>query len=224
MSALLSGRVVERAVASRGQSCPAIYRMVAAAIGRRPRRGGTLVDVGCGRGDLRNHVAHLIDKYAGADAVRYEDFPTDAQFFTIDLDAGRVPLPDASAEIVVAVETIEHLENPRALFRELRRLAKKGGLIIITTPNQLSLLSKLTLLVKNQFNAFLDAPGLYPAHITALLEGDLRRMANECGLVNTTIHYSNEGRIPGTSWHWPKGLRGRRFSDNLMLTAEVGLG
>ena len=51
----------------------------------------------------------------------------------IDLDAGRVPLPDASAETVVAVETIEHLENPRAFFRELFRLAKPGGTVLVTT-------------------------------------------------------------------------------------------
>ena len=45
----------------------------------------------------------------------------------------------------------------------------------MTTPNQLSLLSKMTLLFRGQFNAFQEGPGLYPAHRTALLEIDLLR-------------------------------------------------
>ncbi len=53
--------------------------------------------------------------------------------------------------------------------------------MIVTTPNQLSLLSKLTLVLKNEFNAF--QAGSYPAHLTALLEADLRRIGVECGWV-----------------------------------------
>jgi hypothetical protein len=51
--------------------------------------------------------------------------------------------------------------------------------VVITTPNQESLLSKLTLLLLNEFNAF--RAGSYPAHLTALLEVDRRRIAAECG-------------------------------------------
>ena len=39
---------------------------------------------------------------------------------------------------------------------------------------------KLSLVIKNQFNAFQDS--CYPAHITALMEQDIRRIAAECGL------------------------------------------
>ncbi|MGL4501612.1 MAG: hypothetical protein ACRCU2_21260, partial [Planktothrix sp.] len=85
-----------------------------------------------------------------------------------------------------------------------------------------SLLSKLTLILKNQFNAFQEAPGLYPAHITALLEIDLIRIAKECGLSDVTIEYSDRGRIPFTGWNWPQnlGFRGRAFSNNVLC---VGL-
>jgi 2-polyprenyl-3-methyl-5-hydroxy-6-metoxy-1,4-benzoquinol methylase len=38
-----------------------------------------------------------------------------------------IPLADAVADLVVCVETIEHLGNPRALTLELTRLAKPGG-------------------------------------------------------------------------------------------------
>lgn len=214
--------VETRARQSKGASNNAIYQMVAMALIEQHPGGGVLVDVGCGAGNLWPFVCDHSDRYIGVDAVCYDSFPADAEFIPHNLDAGKVPLADASADIVSSVEAIEHLENPRAFVRELVRLTKPGGLVIVTTPNQLSLLSKLTLVLKNQFNAFQEAPGLYPAHLTALLEIDLIRIFTECGLIDIKINFTNQGRIPFTPWHWPKsvGFCGRAFSDSILC---VGL-
>jgi 2-polyprenyl-3-methyl-5-hydroxy-6-metoxy-1,4-benzoquinol methylase len=213
--------VEERARRSAGTSADAIYRMAAGALAARHTGGGTLLDIGCGTGNLRAALAGRFDRYVGVDVVRHDGFPADAEFYPVDLDAGRVALPDAFADVVAAVETIEHLENPRRFLRELTRLARPGGWVAVSTPNQLSLLSKLTLLVKNQFNAFQD--GCYPAHLTALLEIDLRRIAAECRLADVAIVYSGEGRIPGTPWHYPSWLSRcfpRAMSDNVLLVGR----
>lgn len=212
-----------RALASRGTSCDAIYRIVVAAISsvRSEVSGGTILDVGCGVGLLRPHVQSQFDRYIGADVIRYEGFPANAEFIAVDLDTGRVPMAEGTADVVAAVETIEHLENPRAFVRELCRLAKPGGWVVVTTPNQLSLLSKLTLLLHNEFNAF--RAGSYPAHLTALLEVDLRRIATECGLVDMAVRYSGKGRLILTSWHfpaWVSRLFSRACSDNVLLIAR----
>jgi 2-polyprenyl-3-methyl-5-hydroxy-6-metoxy-1,4-benzoquinol methylase len=228
--------VERRARQSKGTSSDPIYQLVARAIAERHTESGVLVDVGCGSGNLwsflsgfgtplqkshpsrpRGEYAQL-QRYIGVDTVRYDGFPTDAEFIPQDLDAGKIALSDAFADVVCAIETIEHLENPRAFVRELVRLTKPEGWVIVTTPNQLSLLSKMTLVLKNQFNAFQEAPGLYPAHITALLEIDLIRIFAECGLTNIKIDFTNQGRIPFTPWHWPRrlGFRGRAFSDNIL--------
>ena len=208
----------QRAQLSKGISGEAIYQMVKTALVGRHAGGGILVDVGCGKGLLWFYLAGLFDRYVGVDIVRYEGFPETGEFHKVDLDSGRVELPDDSADVVVSVETIEHLENPRAFFRELVRLVRPGGWIVVTTPNQLSLLSKLTLLFYNEFNAFRD--GSYPAHLTALLEVDLRRIANENRLQDVAVFYSCHGRIPGVRWHWPRAvsrLAPRALSDNVLL-------
>jgi SAM-dependent methyltransferase len=210
-----------RARQSCGRSDAAVYGMVARALEGRHAGGGILLDVGCGAGNLWPYLRHRFDRYLGADVVRYDGFPDGAEFYPVDLDTGRLPLPDASADVVAAAETIEHLENPRAFFRELVRLGRPGGWVVVTTPNQLSLLSKLTLVVKNQFNAFQDPS--YPAHLTALLEVDLRRIAGECGLTEVAVLYSGRGRIPGTAWHYPHFLSGRlrrMLSDNVLLIGK----
>lgn len=207
----------ERALLSQGASDDAIYAMVARELTVRPAGGGTIVDVGCGSGRLFGFVGGLFERYVGVDVIAYDGFPRGAEFVEADLEHMPVPLADRIANVVVAVETIEHLENPRAFMRELMRLVRPGGWVAVTTPNQLSLMSKLKLVVSNEFPAFQEGPGLYPAHISALIEVDLVRMAREAGACEMSIAYSNRGRIPLTPRRWPRWCRGRAFSDNIMI-------
>jgi 2-polyprenyl-3-methyl-5-hydroxy-6-metoxy-1,4-benzoquinol methylase len=113
-----------------------------------------LIDIGCGCGRLCPFARKKTSSYFGVDIVLYADLPAKIEFIPFDLDVGKAPLLDGYADVVCAVETIEHLENPKAFMRELVSLAKPDGLVIVTIPNQLSLLSKLPLILKSQFNAF----------------------------------------------------------------------
>ncbi len=210
-----------RAALSDGRSEEGIYRAVARALDRCGAHG-TLVDVGCGRGHLWERVGARFSRYVGVDAVRYQGFPEGSLMVRADLDRS-IPVRDGFADTVTSVETIEHLENPRALMRELVRIARPGGWIVVSTPNQLSALSLLTLLVKQRFAAFQDVH--YPAHRTALLDVDLRRMAAECGLAEVRTEFSAVGRIPLTGRHFPAAITRvspRLFSDNVVLVARKG--
>lgn len=220
----LATDVEARARLSLGTSAEPIYCMVAALLVERGANG-VLLDVGCGTGNLWRAVGQRFVRYVGADVVRYEGFPSDGEFRAIDTASGLVQLGDGVADVVAAVETIEHVENPRAFARELARLCRPGHWVVVTTPNQLSLLSKLTLLLRHEFNAF--RAGSYPAHLTALLEVDLRRIARECGWTDVTIRYTCDGRIPGTTRHYPGWLSRlfpRALSDNVALIARTSIG
>jgi 2-polyprenyl-3-methyl-5-hydroxy-6-metoxy-1,4-benzoquinol methylase len=209
--------VESRARQSLGRSNDAIYRMVERALASRGIQGKRLVDVGCGTGALRDALGSRFQEYCGIDAVRYPGFPVSGEFHQADLDRPEWPFATA-ADLVAAVETIEHLENPWAFVRALARLARPGGWIIVTTPNQLSGLSIATLIVKRRFSSFQDVH--FPAHRTALLEIDLRRMAGECGLEAVDVVYSHAGRVPLTGWHYPSPLAAafpRALSDNVLM-------
>lgn len=189
-----------RARTTQGISSQPIWELAARVIRARHPGGGLLLDVGCGTGAMGEQVGDCFDRYVGVDLVPYDGFPAAAEFHQIDLNRERVTLPGDCARVVTALGTIECLENPRAFVRELTRLTKPGGWIILTTSNQLSLLSTLSVLLRNQFSAFRDGTHC-PARITALLEVDLVRIARECGLVDVAIQYTDQGRLPFTPWH-----------------------
>ena len=56
---------------------------------------------------------------------------------------GRLPYEDASCDAVVSIEVVEHVEDPFAFVRELARIARPGAKVIVTTPNVLSLPSRV---------------------------------------------------------------------------------
>ncbi|HVA64268.1 MAG TPA: class I SAM-dependent methyltransferase [Terriglobales bacterium] len=210
------------AALSQGSSSGVILRWVAAVLAERLPPEATLLDVGCGQGAL----AGRLHTYVGLDVIAYPELRPrpEIEFHLADLNAPPFPLPAGVADAAIAVETIEHLENPRALMRELTRLARPGGWVLVTTPNQLSWLSKLSLLCKHEFTAFQEGPGLYPTHITALLATDLLRIARESGLQHLELRYSGHGRLPGSARHYPAWVS-RRWprgaSDNVMLVGRT---
>jgi 2-polyprenyl-3-methyl-5-hydroxy-6-metoxy-1,4-benzoquinol methylase len=209
-----------RARQSLGESGTAIYAAAVQALRERAARGA-VVDVGCGTGRLRMWMQDLATSYIGVDAMRYDGYPADAPFLAADLNCDPVPVPDRSADIVVSLETIEHLENPRRFYRELVRITAPGGWLLVTTPNQRSLGSLGALLFKEHFSAFRDS--CYPAHQTALLDTDLRRFAAENGLADVAIAFTGRGRVPLTASHFPRAASRafpRACSDNVLLIAR----
>jgi 2-polyprenyl-3-methyl-5-hydroxy-6-metoxy-1,4-benzoquinol methylase len=209
----------ERAARSLGRAHDRIHRTAMNMLEARGA-GGRLLDAGCGTGDLWRLASARFTACTGIDAVRYPGLPDAVGFVPANLDAP-LPLDDASVDAAAAIEVIEHLENPRAFVRELARVTRPGGWIAITTPNQLSLLSLSCLIAKGVFVAFQD--GDYPAHRTALLEVDLRRIAAESGLEDVAVEYTRWGRLPLSPWHYPAPLAAiapRRLSDNVALVGR----
>jgi ubiquinone/menaquinone biosynthesis C-methylase UbiE len=96
----------------------------------------TILDVGCGPGTITAGLAervpdgHVtgIDAVPGIVAKAAADFPRDNLTFT-DGDVYALDYPDASFDVVHAHQVLQHLNDPVAALRELRRVTKPGGLI-----------------------------------------------------------------------------------------------
>jgi len=53
-------------------------------------------------------------------------------------DAGHLPIPSGVADAVMALWLAEHLHSPPAFFREVARILRPGGGMIMLTPNRLN--------------------------------------------------------------------------------------
>jgi len=58
-----------------------------------------------------------------------------------------IPFQDATFDLVFANNVLEHLPDPNAVFQEVRRVLKPGGIFVVKTPNRfhyVAILARLT--------------------------------------------------------------------------------
>jgi SAM-dependent methyltransferase len=94
---------------------------------------GDLLDVGAGAQPYRPLLPRdaryrAIDIAAAGEAFGYE-LP-DTEYFEGD----RWPVEDASVDVVLATETLEHVPEPAGFLAEARRVLRPGGRIVLTVP------------------------------------------------------------------------------------------
>src|SRR5215831_16000889 len=118
---------------SLGSSGEAIYQAFEAKM-RALGGMGDLLDFGAGTGHLTSRLFHsgLFRSVSGADLyARPRELPPQIGWIEGDLN-DRLQSPAGAFDTIVAAEVIEHLENPRAVGRELFRLLRAGGLLILS--------------------------------------------------------------------------------------------
>src|SRR6516225_181197 len=183
---------------------------------------GRVLDFGAGKGELIKLLSRIdgIEPHAVDIMKRTEDIPSGVSWRQQDLNDELSCTPEYF-DAVICSEVIEHLENPRSVFRSLFVALRPGGKLVLTMPNQENVRSFLTLIFRGHFASFQEQD--YPAHITALLRADLIRMCQETGFSEPYFYYTNRGWMPKARTTWQKAslnlLRGRLFSDNLGMAA-----
>jgi ubiquinone/menaquinone biosynthesis C-methylase UbiE len=96
------------------------------------RESHKVLDVGCGTGVFSvNAFGHEMH------ACGLEDckFSNVIPFKQVDFNKDDLPYLDNSFDGAVAIEIIEHVNDPHKFITELHRVVKKGGTVVITTPN-----------------------------------------------------------------------------------------
>ncbi|HYD06899.1 MAG TPA: methyltransferase domain-containing protein, partial [Reyranella sp.] len=70
----------------------------------------------------------------GYRAAGFRPEPLGADTCDLDLDVQAIDLPDGSEDCVICLEVLEHVENPFAAARELVRIIRPGGRLLLTVP------------------------------------------------------------------------------------------
>ncbi len=114
---------------------------------------GRLVDLGAGSGYTSLRLSDMGFEVRACDVNTDQFLPAGIPCVRADLNRG-LPEADASARTVLALEIIEHLENPQAFLRDVARVLEPGGHCLLSTPNISSLPSRLRYLLKGEFTHF----------------------------------------------------------------------
>jgi ubiquinone/menaquinone biosynthesis C-methylase UbiE len=106
-------------------------------------RGKRVLDIGCFSGYGENLLSSSADEVVACDndmealtSAKRNYEAGNVRFLAAS--AGELPFPDKSFEVVIAFQILEHLPPDRvpAFLREIKRVIRKGGLLLLTTPNR----------------------------------------------------------------------------------------
>lgn len=106
----------------------AVHETIVPAILKRAR--GNVIDVGCGDMPFKKFIVQVADRYDTIDVERRVPEVT----FTSDIHDMNV-LADGSYDTAICLEVIEHVPDPFRALRELARVVKPGGYLILSAPH-----------------------------------------------------------------------------------------
>jgi SAM-dependent methyltransferase len=106
-----------------------ILRFVAAEARALPP-GSRVIDVGAGDAPYRELFEHV--EYVTLDWG--ESVHEDAGGSDVIATATRLPLEDATFDAALMTQVLEHIAEPQAALRELRRVLRPGGRLLLTAP------------------------------------------------------------------------------------------
>ncbi len=185
--------------------------------------GTKVIDVGCGAG------RHSFEAYRrGADVVAFDqdaaelanvstvlramadkaEAPMSARAETVIGDALALPYVDGTFDCVIASEILEHVPADDALIRELIRVLKPGGALVVTVPRWMP--ERVCWLLSQEYHS--NEGG----HVRIYRASQLRAKIETAGVAFSRSHHAHGLHTP---FWWLKCLVGVDNSDHAAVTA-----
>ncbi|MFC5368571.1 class I SAM-dependent methyltransferase [Salinirubrum litoreum] len=125
-----------------------------------------LLDIGCGAATLTTHLK----KETGAEVIGVDvDRPSlvagrsDNASDLLLGEGAHLPIADGAVDVIIAIESIEHIPDAKEFVIEARRVLSEGGVLWIKTPNRrahdLFQLAKRNWSLNRHFHVSLFTPG-----------------------------------------------------------------
>lgn len=175
-----------------------------------------ILDLGAGAGIVSQmNFKGLVGKVCGVDLdPRVADNPMLDEGRVSD--AGEVPYGDGLFDVVFSDNVLEHLDTPLAVYREVVRVLKPGGVFMFKTTNKWHYMPTIARLTPHGFHQFVNRlrgraeVDTFPTRYRTNTKGDVVQLAAESGLVVESIERI-EGRPEYLRMIWPTYLLGTLY-------------
>lgn len=161
-----------------------------------------LLDVGCGDGSLFLLTRGKARRVVGIDCAvgacresRVKGLPVQC----VDFNARHLPYCDGAFDAVACLDVIEHVVDPRQFLRELARVLRPGGVLVLTTPNIRHYAFILGLIGGRFPRTSGDPCGYDGGHIHYFTFTDIRHLLEEAGF-GAVEEFGLYRWTPLTSW------------------------
>lgn len=153
---------------------------------------GLALDLGCGKYSYAVPSRQFCRQVIGMDmcpALRHNTWVS----CRVRGDVYHIPLPANSIDLIIMRYVMEHLERPLAAMREIARVLRPGGKLLVLTPNRRHYVSQIARLTPDWFHRwYLGRRGYsgednFPTLYRANTPGVLRKLAERVGLRLTEL-------------------------------------
>jgi 2-polyprenyl-6-hydroxyphenyl methylase/3-demethylubiquinone-9 3-methyltransferase len=155
-----------------------------------------VIDIGCGNGVVTNQIQLLGFNVVGVEPSRdgVEQAKKAFPGVLVEMASAYDDLYERFGEfdIAVCLEVVEHLYSPHVLMRNIARLLKSGGVVVISTPYH-GYAKNVVLSLAGKWD-FHHHPLIEHGHIKFWSRASLERLVADAGL--RPVEFLRLGRIP----------------------------
>lgn len=190
------------------------YRVARSVLVKTFSGGGSILDVGCASGFFLESLGEKWERH-GLELfqVAAERARARGGISIHECDIASAGFANESFDVVCSFDVVEHMAEPMPFFREVRRILKPGGWLLLGTGDSRSFGARLA----GSRWAYLAIP----EHLSFFNARSLREALGKAGFLHvdfTRIHHGERNRSAATGWlrgvgkHWAITLCGENIT------------